>query len=475
MRWSYLSIIIILLSPFGLAKNIDSLKAKIISVENLLIEAKEELKTEQEKYPIFVIYGEIKDRDGDALTIWGSALPINNDYGLTGTVLEYNNITIINPDKAQIHYNSYSGGHHYYLGKIYSKNLFNVDVPVRWYGDLPQKDKIRLEELKQQVQSLKAQEVELSDKWNSIMYNNSFNEAKGYFKEKNYRGTINSLEKAKLYATSNSEINSLMFNTYVEFTNYYSNQKDYDNSLLVIKEAMLLLGLKPEQSEVFKKFYYNCSKEKAEENYSLKKYRKAIEYYQECVLYNKANIEQVKEKYAQSFIYLGDEDLNNGNIVEAKEEYTKAHEIDNSTTIQISEKLSPFKRSAFLYGAASIIPGLGQIIQGDSKNAITHFAIFGISFIGGIYLHNIANSGYNDYKNATSEADAVNQYDLANKKLNISNALFGLSGIVVIYSIIDSYLNIRNINKDYEINLNNYSYSTLREKNIYSLSFKLFF
>jgi tetratricopeptide (TPR) repeat protein len=468
-------LLIIFINPTSLPNSLDSLNAKIADNDHSLYNVKNEYQSEQEKHPIFAIYGEIKDREGDALQIWGTAIPSNDDFSLPGTVTQDGNIIVFSPHKNCIQYTGYFGGQHYYLFKDYKKNVFNADVPVRYYGDLPSDAKTKLEELKQKIQFLQSQKIELSKEWEGLKYANLINEAREYLRGNNYKEAIRSSKDAKSYAADYTEIDSLLSSAYEGLVNHYASQKDNDNALSVIKEAILSQNLTLESLDRLKEFYFNFTNEKAEENYNLKKYQEAIGYYSECLKFNKANINRIKGKYAQSFQQLGDENIKDGKIEDAKKEYIKAIEIDNSTTFQIITKLSSFQRQAFLYGVASFLPGLGQMIQGYSENAFTHFAIFSGSLIGGLILNNVSKNEYNDYKNASTEGDAVRLYGVANKKLNISYVLYGLSGAIIIYSIIDSFIKAENFNKNYEINLDTSSKSGFGENYNLSLTLKLYF
>jgi tetratricopeptide (TPR) repeat protein len=449
----------LVLGGTGFGKNLDSLKAEIYSIDKYLSYVQEELKVEKAKHPVFLISGKIKENEGYALALWGVAVPLNNDYSIQGAVLEDNNIIVVHPDESHIHANNslYIEGHHYFLFKSYSKNAFNADVPVRNYGDLFPEDKAKLDSLEIKVASIQSQKDVLSAELQNLLYGNKLTEMRKYLKNNNYKDAIKSLMEAKSLALNKSEVNSMLYDTYIDYAKYYYLQKDYVNALADVDEAIKTLTLTSSQEKVLRNYYFNFAKEQAENSFSIKKYQEAIEYYSICTKYDSTNFNQVKENYASSFILLGDEYFEKGKIEDAREEYFNAFDIDLSAARIIESKLSSLKKPALFYGMASIIPGFGQLLQGDNVSAFTHFMVFSVSIYTGTNMKKLADEDYNSYKNAIKNKDAVITtiaQDERNKHLAISYISFGVGVGVIVYSIIDSFSKVKEYNSRFSLAVN---------------------
>ena len=461
----------LLLSIELFSQNLDSLQSQIDKTKSILLQKKQEYADEESKYPLFIIYGEIKDREDNFLQIWGSALPANNDFSLPGTVQE-NNIIIVNPDKSKILYNGYAGGKHYYLYKGFSKNAFGADVPVWYYGELPTETKNKINSLSSGINILEEKIESLSEDYKIIQSNIFIKLAEENFSKNNFEESVSLLLKAKNLSQTNKNIDELLLKNYLELAQKDSANKNYDEALSNINTAIQLGNLSSLQYEQLKKFHsYLCSTI-ADMYFQNKNYSEAITYYSQSLKYNNHYINIIEDRYAESYFKIANDYLNKNNVEGAKSNYKKSFEINSNILTQIKSKLESQQRPSFLLGLSSIIPGLGQIIQGDSKSGFTQFGIFSGSIIGGFILKSTADNEYNDYKNATHEDNAIRLYDESNKKLNYSYALFGLGGVVVIYSIIDSFIKSENFNKKYEINFE--SNPTIGYNN-YSFSLKLFF
>lgn len=456
------------------SQNLDSIQSRIDNTKRILYQKKQDYDKEKSKYPLFIIYGEIKDREENFLQIWGSAIPANNDFSSPGTV-EENNIIIVNPEKDKIIYNGYAGGKHYYLYKGFSKNAFGADVPVRYYGELPSETKSKISSLSNEVSNLEQKIESLSEDYKLLQTNIIISKAKEKLKGTDYEESIDLLLKAKNLSATNKEIDQLLFRNYIELAQNNSANKDYIASLSNINTAIQLSNLANQQYDELKKFHSQLCMQIADINYDKVNYSDAVSYYSQSLKYSKQNINSIREKYSESYLQLGNSELSKGNVEQAKNNYKNSFEINRSMLPQIKSKLESQQKSSFLLGFSSIIPGLGQMIQGDSKNALTHFGIFSGSLIGGFILKTVADNEYNNYKDATSEADATRLYDTANKKLNYSYALFGFGGAVIIYSIIDSFIKAENYNKKYEINFESYSQSPLSSYDNITISLKLYF
>jgi hypothetical protein len=93
---------------------------------------------EKEKTFLAAVVGEIKDRDGKDLYIWGTAQSLKSeDFHKEGAYVDKGNIMILNASVESIYANYYNRGEVYYVGKKYGKNAFGVSVPIYIYQEKP--------------------------------------------------------------------------------------------------------------------------------------------------------------------------------------------------------------------------------------------------------------------------------------------------------------------------------------------------
>lgn len=87
----------------------------------------------------FKILGTIKDRNEEHLIIFGTAVPVDEDYSRMGTLLTEGNIEVFGPETKSIMGSTYGWNekaYHRYIIKSYGVNAFGMSVPVYWYGAL---------------------------------------------------------------------------------------------------------------------------------------------------------------------------------------------------------------------------------------------------------------------------------------------------------------------------------------------------
>ncbi len=458
------------------SQNLDSLQSQITQFEKNLLNKKQELDTEQLKHQSYLISGEIRDIDEYYLMIYGSALPTNDDYSSPGTVINNFFHLFVKPNKENITYNYYQGIHYY----LFRKDGYKI------FGDLSEQDQEIISNIKTEVSQLENKLELLKENFKTtqavILIKQAkeqtvilIKQAKEKLNENNYKESISLLLKAKNSSTANKEIAQLLFGNYLELAKNDSANKNYASSLSNINSAIQLNNLTNQQYDELKRFHSQLCIQIADINFDKGYYSDAVSYYSQSIKYSEQNINFIRQKYSESYLYLGNNELSNGNVEQAKNHYKNSFEINRNMLPKIKSKLKIQQKSSLLLGLSSIIPGLGQFIQGDSKSGLTHFGIFSGSLIGGFILKTTADNEYNDYKNATHEDNAVRLYDEANTKLNYSYALFGLGGAVIIYSIIDSFTKSEKFNDKYEINFENSSEPTSISYENFSITIKLFF
>lgn len=200
------------------------------------------------------------------------------------------------------------------------------------------------------------------------------------------------------------------------------------------------------------------------------KYSLAIENFDKAVEYNKGLIMSITPLKADCYLRIAEDNLNREKYDEASQNFRTAYNYDNSLEKIIYNRTSIFKKSP-LTSFYSIIPGLGQIINGKTTKGIIHLGTFSLISYLGISTRAKANEIYDDYKLATNAYMAETLYKDADDKLKQSDIYFGVSMAVIIYSIIDNYTDVLSFNNLFELtgmdsknNLNYRDYTLLNIK-----------
>lgn len=180
-------------------------------------------------------------------------------------------------------------------------------------------------------------------------------------------------------------------------------------------------------------------------------YEKTLETFEKCFEYDKSYLNKASSKISKSYLYLGDKKLSNNDYENASFNYKKALKYDSSLSSGLLIKFESIKKPAFLFGVYSIIPGLGQIINGKSTKGLIHLGVFSITSFLGYNAYSLGNKKYDEYKLASNSYSAASIYKEADYMRTTSYIFFGVAALTVIYSIIDAYTDIISFNNLFEI------------------------
>jgi hypothetical protein len=454
------------------SQKIDSLQNEIDNLKLELMNKRIEYQNENSKYQSFFIMGEIKDREEDYLQIWGSAIPTNDDFSSPGTTQE-DNIIVLKPNKAKILYNYYNGGKHYFMYKGYSKNVFGADVPVRYYGDLPENISYKIKKLDDEADHIVNKIDLLNQTCKQIEYNNFFDEAMGLYKNSDYNASISKLQKILGENHINEEVEELLFLNYKELAKRDASNKKFDNALIWLNSAIQLKNLKNTNYAGLKESYFQICKLIAEDKSKLNDLDEAITYYSRSLQYDKTKIENIKEPYGDTYYLLGEREFDIGNIDKAKSYYNSSILINDEMYNRVKAKFENEKRPSIFLGICSIVPGLGQVLQNDLKTGLIHFGVFSSLTLGGYFLNKFADNIYEDYKIAGNEEDAIRLYDKADSNLKIAYTLYGLSGAMIVVSIVNSFIKSESHNSLFEFTLDESMHLNTVSFSDFNLSLKI--
>jgi hypothetical protein len=122
-------------TPKPASEERDPAKWSMEHLEDELANVRREKLALEEGTGIFQITGDIKDRDADSITVWGTAYAADSDYSQLGALLNKSNILVLTKKTNGIGGGMYLGFHRF-KEKRAGKNGFGATVPVWVYeGD----------------------------------------------------------------------------------------------------------------------------------------------------------------------------------------------------------------------------------------------------------------------------------------------------------------------------------------------------
>ncbi|MCX6174528.1 MAG: hypothetical protein NTZ27_07260 [Ignavibacteriales bacterium] len=423
-------------------QDIDNLKKEVEAKEFNLSSKANDLSKLELKYPLFKITGEIKDRDRELsfIQLWGIAYPVNQDFNTYGSLIQNGNIIVQNPLKSNMQYNYYTEGEHYFIEKRYSKNTFGGDVVVFVFGDIPDKEaSVKMENLRNAISTLKSEIKSMETRISELEYLSVIKKAEHFSENKQYQNSIDSyVEALSINISDKKGLSQIIFNLSIEQSKEFQ-PNDLNNSIEILKKSLLLKYIDDETKMKLKNQIAIHYKEIANTCMNSNNYKEAIISYEKAVSYDSHVFDSNENLLAKSNYLLGIEELDY-NIPNGMINLTAASNLDNSYKIKSLELLSSYKRS-IIHSYLSIIPGLGEITQGEFGTALINIGLMGIAVYGGIQT----------------------------KDKNNSQLCYDAAGLVYIFSIINT-ISIRNTyNKQFELlgNRDISIYPIINYKNIY--------
>jgi tetratricopeptide (TPR) repeat protein len=428
-----------------------------------------ELSSLNSKYPKFKIIGDIKDRDKDILQIWGVALPVSENYYEYGAMLEKGNIIVLNPNEFNINYNIYANGEHYFRGKQYGKNAVGADVPANVYGDIsdPQAG-YRMYYLKNEIDRLDQIVADQKEEKRKLLVSQYVSEGDKLFAEKNYESSIDYYIKAlNLDGNKVYEYKIKIADAYCAIGDQKIVEKNYEAAV-----SNYGLAVEYNYQDKFTEKEALAIEELAKISYKEERYLETIKYYEKELKIFPSRSGNVNPPLARAYLELGKSNI--AEKLEATKNIITAYHLDNSLESEANDLLSIFRRSPVLYGISSIIPGLGQFLQGKNTTGTIQISLFSASLITAFLLNNSSKNTYSDYEKATNTNDAKNLYKQANDRKLYSNISLGLAGGVVLWSILDSFFEAKDYNTPYYLSQDsNLIISPLLTEGSYLLILKL--
>ena len=473
MKYSII-VLFIFYGTLSFPQDVSTLTTQVNELSTQIQSLRSEIYSEQSNHSEFVIYGEIKERNIAYISIWGSALPLNQDFSLPGTINE-GNIVVLNPDKGKIVYNYYVNAKHFYLYKSYGKNAFNADVPIYYFGEQPEDTKTLIARKEIELSGLVGKKNKLSQVLNEKKKEELLNDAIVYTNKAEYIEAIDKLKQALNLFPEDQDINKLLYINTFEQIKIDTSKGEYETAIARTNEATQIRNLSPMELNTLNDLHSEICIRIAEKKYYSADYTRAIEYYKISLQNNQGKLGQIESNFADAYYQIGSTELKRGNIKTAKEDFEKSINFNRNNEVKISNELDQYKRSPVAEGLTSIIPGLGQIIQGESTKGLTQTTLFVTAVLAGYFSKVSADYWHNQYLKTTDVNKVTTYYNEANSRLIASYVAFDVGAAIIIYSIIDSYLIARKYNKSFEIGIQTIPAVTGSFNNSYCLSFKIYF
>lgn len=433
----YIILLTFLFSFVVYSQTIKDYNEKIIQIESEKTVYQNKIKKIKRK--LFSISGEVYDRDEDFRTIQlkGSAFPINEDLAEYGT-LGNGYILIINPDKKKLIVSNplfYDSGVHYFLMKSSAKNALGNDVPVYWYGDIPAKEKLALDDYKDKLNSLEQELKEIVNEKNEKDYEQLMKEG-AVFSDKlmyyeailKYQSAIKAVgrnyfddsKKAILCAQKKAE------------ASLYRN--DFESSVpcyrLIIDSDLFESSVRDSAKKYLGSIYLKWGKN----DFENKNYKEAVTHFEKAK--NEINNldEEMMKIFSESSYNCAIE--SGMNDISATKYYMKyAIKINPKMQLKCEEELNSYKRSVVLYTGVSLIPGLGHVFQGNVLGGVVVSTIIG----GFAYLGLSVN---NDEYFVSSRGETI---------INKRALYWGVGLILYSMSIYRNYKMVNNYNSQFEL------------------------
>lgn len=411
------------------AQNLDSLETMYADI---LSSNKDKLLQIDKVYPEFYIEGEIKDRDSKKVLLFGHAFPVDNDYNLLGTVYE-GNILITNYNPSGLTAGAIYSGRHRFTERTYSKNAFGADVPLYNYGNLIGEIQQVISQLEKDVAYISYRLAEIKEAKKVRKINTLLGEATIFYEQKAYTSSISKSQDVLILSPNNIQATEQLFSCYnslakdnidnVSVASSFAYQaKDLNINNPLLKEALGFTFISI-----------------ADVYFLSEHYDESSNYYREAFSTISLFPAETINRYAECEIKLGDQALSSKDIYGALVHYDKAVSLIPSNKNILDKKLDSARRSPFAYSLLSIIPGLGQLSQGNLGRARSQFLYFTISVISGYFLNKKSSNVYQNYLDANTEEFATSSYKEANNYKLWSYAAYSLATGILIYSIIDAF------------------------------------
>ncbi|PJA90013.1 MAG: hypothetical protein CO137_01270, partial [Candidatus Magasanikbacteria bacterium CG_4_9_14_3_um_filter_32_9] len=316
------------------------------------------------------------------------------------------------------------------------------------------------------ISSTKNEIAELREKKRQIEIKILTKEAEALFSNNELEESILKYQSLIRIDFQNAQIyNDKIASMYSTIADKKFSNNDYESAISYYNKALLFNQQKKyevKKAETYQKI--------AENEMNLEKYSEAISNFDQVITLMPEKEEIINPLLANAYFKLGKNDYTSDQKITAVNKFKKSYSLDVSLKNEIEPFLSSMRRTPLLYGFYSIIPGLGQLLQGKNSRGITQFSLFSASIVGGFIFKSSSKDTYSKYEKAVTSDDAQKLYEEANVNKRLSDIALGVSAGIIIWSVIDSFLEAENYNKPFYLSTSLVNYNVNIAEKSYQLS-----
>ncbi len=200
-----------------------------------------------------------------------------------------------------------------------------------------------------------------------------------------------------------------------------------------------LMALNPENRQRYATAIAEACFAQADSLYKQLDYEKSIEFFERGIASDSLLKSRVYPQMARIYLVLGNIDLSKANYETSAANYKKALACDSTLLHDISMVFSKIHKNPLGYTLLSFIPGLGQIANGKLTRGLIQFSVFAFCVGEGVHFQQRAKDSF---------ANSDGPFDLDAIR---SAIYFGVAAMLVVYSIIDSNMDITHYNRWYSL------------------------
>lgn len=234
----------------------------------------------------------------------------------------------------------------------------------------------------------------------------------------------------------------------VEVGNSMYSAGDYSQAVRNYQSAMKLTDTL--SSQLASKLAH-CFAQLGKESYGRRDYVASINLYTKALTYDASKLEECRGQLSDSYMRVAEDELAVKRYENAGQYFRNAVAQDPSLRESVNARLRKIRRSPFVTGVMSLVPGGGQIRNGEYRKAALHFGAFAV--LVGISAGSLAEADrrYSSYLKATDAGSASSLYDKTSKAWGTCIVSGVASVVVMAWSIRDAYRSASSFNDHFDM------------------------
>jgi hypothetical protein len=148
---------------------------------------------------------------------------------------------------------------------------------------------------------------------------------------------------------------------------------------------------------------------------------------------------------------MGERDFSKRDYTGARENYLQAAAIDPNGAEQVEYRFEQLRRSPAKTAMFSLLPGGGQLVNGQPGKARLHFVAFAVLASFSLIELSVADHHYEKYEQATNTKSAKELYSRTRNAWTACLVGSGAAAVVLTFSMRDAYRSAKKFNKYFEL------------------------